>query len=232
MPQTMSVKMGADTVFVSGTVNGVDVPWQEYPEHIWRSTVERSDTGVYDVVITAWDELGRSKTYETTLHYGMYAITDRTQADVDRVYYLAGKWRRSSDGTPIWTGTEEELDEWNAGLRGCYNAEDMNRVGYLVRMISELLYEYGYIVVVNAKENWTMTDTPTETQCKAYLDNVQAIRDSIPVLPTTPMVPQSMDNLNYQKANNIEKILSDVYYLLQKMISAFSYSGELYSGEI
>lgn len=203
MPQTMSVKMGADTVFVSGTVNGVEVPWQEYPGHIWQTTVEKSPDGVYDLVLTAWDELGRSKTFSTTLRYGMYAITDRTLQD-----------------------------EINQTDKGYYNASDMNRVGYLVRMLSELLYEYGYIVVVNAKEDWTMMDTPTETQCKTYLDNVQEIRDSIPVFPTTPMVPQSMDNLNYQKANDIEKILSDVYYILQNISAAWFYSGDLFSGEI
>lgn len=48
-------------------------------------------------------------------------ITDRTQADVERVKALAAK------GFAAMTAAERA--EWLTGMKGAYNASDLNRVG-------------------------------------------------------------------------------------------------------
>lgn len=67
-------------------------------------------------------------------------IFDRTQADTDRAAYLIGKIQRGE------TLTEAEQAEYNAGLRGCYNITDLNRVEAKVRELAETLRSYGYSV--------------------------------------------------------------------------------------
>ena len=67
-------------------------------------------------------------------------IFDRTQADADRAAYLIGKIQRRK------MLTEAEQAEYNAGLRGCYNITDLNRVEVKVRELAETLRSYGYSV--------------------------------------------------------------------------------------
>ena len=67
-------------------------------------------------------------------------IFDRTQADADRAAYLIGKIQRRE------MLTEAEQAEYNAGLKGCYNIADLNRVEAKVRELAEALRSYGYSV--------------------------------------------------------------------------------------
>lgn len=77
MGQTVAVKLEAGIVYVTGTVNGVGTAWQKYQGAVWRTTVPRSETGAYEIVLTGWDELDRATTYRTTLRYGFAAVTGR-----------------------------------------------------------------------------------------------------------------------------------------------------------
>ena len=64
-------------------------------------------------------------------------ITDRTQADVNRVRELALKgWANLTDA---------EKAEWNAGMKGAYNATDLNRVTQAMDYINAELEGYGYV---------------------------------------------------------------------------------------
>ena len=155
----------------------------------------------------------------------MQLITDRVQDDVDRVSQLAA---RVSAGT----ATETEKTEWASGLKGAYNASDLNRVGASVAYVAGRLNGYGYAVTVNPKQDWTGSDIPTAGQMAAYLRDVDALRGAIAVMASTPPTPDSANNLTWQEANNIEQILLDVDELLTRMAAAWFYSGEIYAGEV
>lgn len=155
----------------------------------------------------------------------MQLITDRVQADVDRVAQLAA---RISAGT----ATAAEKTEWASSLKGAYNASDLNRVGAAVAYVAGRLNGYGYAVTVNPKQDWTGNDIPTAGQMAAYLRDVAALRGAIAVMDSTPPTPDSANNLTWQEANNIEQILLDVDELLTRMAAAWFYSGEIWSGEI
>lgn len=79
---------------------------------------------------------------------------------------------------------------------------------------------------------WSQYNAPTTAQMKQYLANVEALRRAIAVLPTTPATPESMELLDYIRANEIEQILADVDDLLKNMAAAWYYSGEVYCGEV
>lgn len=150
-------------------------------------------------------------------------ITNRTQADVDRVATLTA---RVSAGT----ATAAELAEWQSDLKGAYNASDLNRVGSAVAYVAGRLN--GYAVAVSPKQDWTVSDIPTAGQMASYLRDVAALRGAIAVMASTPPTPDSASGLTWREANNIEKILTDVDELLTRMAAAWFYSGDLYAGEV
>lgn len=72
-----------------------------------------------------------------------YLITDRTRADAERARYLTGLW---GPAPGQWRGTAEERAEWEAGLKGAYNAKDLNRVTLAASYLLTKLKEAGYRV--------------------------------------------------------------------------------------
>lgn len=154
-------------------------------------------------------------------------ITDRLQADVDRANYLTGLW----DPEKGWVGTPEELSEWMGGLKGAYNASDLNRVGEAVRYVADRLEGCGYLVQVAPKTDWTVEDIPTAAQLTAYLADVATLRGVLTVLPGNPEVPADMAGLTWREANDIEKILEDVDAVIDIMITTFVPCGEAICGE-
>lgn len=77
-------------------------------------------------------------------------ITDRTQRDVDRVNDL---------NTKGWLGmTDAEREEWSGGLKGSYNALDLNRVTSAMEYLVDRLKGFGYEVeYINPKEKRVVT---------------------------------------------------------------------------
>lgn len=144
-------------------------------------------------------------------------IFDRTEADVERVKTLALK---GVDGM-----SAAELTEWIAGMRGSYNATDLNRVGQAINYIAAELATYDISVTVNPKTDWAVTDIPTAAQLTAYLAEVSTIRSALPTPSNVPAVPNDMEYLTYQKANDIEQILYEIDLLVQNMIAVFVRSG-------
>lgn len=189
-------------------------------------------------------------------------IYDRTQADVDKVFTLKNK---------ILTGglsalTSEELTEYMAGMKGAYNYTDMNRVGQAVAYIAERMialpdelaayraekgvdddpiYEVPYdpsTVVVAAKTNWAMGDTPTQALAKAYLNNLVVLRKQLTLPAEAPVVPSTLDKLTYAVANDIEYLLylidrqlteveNDLYAKIDLTVAAYAYTNLCYCGE-
>ena len=152
-------------------------------------------------------------------------ITDRTQSDVTR-------WRTLHDKG--WDGmTEGEKVEWSAGVRGAYNATDLNRVG-------DLFGGFGFPMAITPKTDWTINDIPTSQDLENYLSNVAAMRSmmsNIPVYPSDwqapPETPETMQHLTYEQANDVERILTDINDLLLWVSNnlLWLFAGDGYAGE-
>lgn len=153
-------------------------------------------------------------------------VTDRTQSDVEYVQALAAKIAKG-------TATDAELAAWNsAALKGAYNYTDLNRVGFAMQYVAACLVEQGYVVSVSPKTDWVEEDTPTQSDMQRYLADLAVLRSTFAVLQSTPAVPADMEALTYTEANNIEKILEDIDYLLTNTVKGWLYSGEVFSGEV
>lgn len=116
--------------------------------------------------------------------------------------------------------------------KGTYNAEDLNRVGEAQAYLARRFRAYGYGVSIAPKVNWTMEDIPRQGDMDRYLADLRTLRGTLRMMETTPPVPGSMAGLTWEQANDIEKILADLEFLLNNMAAAWCYSGEIYAGEV
>ena len=135
-------------------------------------------------------------------------IFDRTAADVQRVKTLTGKLSAG-------TATEEEKAEWLAGMKGAYNAADLNRVGAAVVYLTERLYALGYTVPAVPKTDWQEGSFPTASAMEQYIENIHLLRDCV------PYAPGDAEKLTFQEANNIEEILHTLERVLLAMQEGF-----------
>ena len=223
---TLTATLPSDTLYVSGTVNGVATTWTNTEGQTWQTVAERSETDVYVVVLTIINQLGTASETQFTLYYGLHLVTDRAQTDVAYAQALAEK-------ISAGTATEAELAEWNAAsLKGSYNASDLNRVGAAMQYVADRLNGFGYAVSISPKADWLETDSPRQSDMEAYLFQLIVLRNAFAVMQSTPSVPLDMEELTVAEANNIEKILEDVDLLLTRAAQAWFYSGDVFSGEV
>ena len=136
-------------------------------------------------------------------------VTDRTQHHVTRLKQLRSiGWNNMS---------ESQRTEYRGyAAKGAYNYTDLNRVESAVAEISQLL---GLNLVVF--QSWAVNHIPHPGEeydgdvlaMDRYLNNVVAIRDACAALTNEefPPLPESMDKLTYEGANNIEKVLEIAY---------------------
>lgn len=179
-------------------------------------------------------------------------ITDRTQADQERVLELREKGLTGM--------TPAELAEFLAGMKGAYNATDLNRVKDAMEYIAERFRSYGVSITlkevmihhmvevymldsfgevildddgyetIDHIEEWDDTtwiewDIPTPAQLNVYLRNLKTLRFTLTVLPTTPTVPPDMEGFTWQDANDIERILLDIDDMLNLTAQSFRRCG-------
>lgn len=154
----------------------------------------------------------------------LYFVYDRTQADVDRVKYLNKKYLNR-------TITYEEMLEWDTGingkfgLKGVFNLADINRNEHNCQVIGGFL-----TTTVNTKE-WEYGEIPRVSDYTRIEENVTKIREALAVRDDTPNVPDRPFN-TFQKWNDIEHILHDVYDIYIRLKNSYYYCGtEIYAGE-
>ena len=112
-----------------------------------------------------------------------------------------------------------------------YNVTDLNRVGAAVEYVAGRFQVLGYDCPVSVKKDWSESDTPTASQMEVYRQNIVTLRRQIAVMQSTPETPDTIRQLNYIRANNIEQILMDLDQLITNIQKLWDYSGEIYAGE-
>ena len=222
MSEVIAVYLPGSTIYVSGTVNGVDVTWTNTEENVWQAIADKTPDGIYALHLTLVSTSGATSTVGMTLYASLNLITDRTLSDVQR-------WQELKDkGFANMTAAEKA--EWAAN-KGAYNSTDLNRVEAAVRMISEKLKELHIQVDVTTKSDWELTDLPTMSDMNRYLGNVKTLRNASSGLALAPQPPTSMVRLDYISANRIEETLLYINAWADGMKNSQKYAGEFYGGE-
>lgn len=115
-----------------------------------------------------------------------------------------------------------------------YEYSDLNRVESAVREIYEMFPELGISDALETKTNWgfpgnfTIAEWPVESQMVRYLGNVKRLKE---IFPSKIMLPETMDSLTWTGANNIEKLLQEVFARIRGIKQIYRYSGEMFAGE-
>lgn len=184
---------------------------------------------------------------------GVDMVTDRTQADVERAKALIKKTFANM--------SDDERQEFLAGLKGAYNYTDFNRVESAVDYLSDRLvnmpeelkklaeqinvnwnkafdvpYPPDLYKNVITKCDWSVSDVIDATSRKRYIENILLVLASFHV--TDNDLPYKLDGLNYSRANAIEKCLdalgekiSETEAEKKKIINGVA-SNWYYSGEL
>ncbi|MBQ8578613.1 MAG: hypothetical protein IJ449_11715 [Clostridia bacterium] len=145
-------------------------------------------------------------------------ITDRTQADVDRVKELHGKG---------WDAmTAEEQAEWEQPMKGAYNYTDLNRIyTALHTMCAELGSQYED----DMDTTWNAESFTTRGKMNIMLAAVRSVGDSCGFRKMALKIPLNMDGgFDYETANAIEKLLK----LCEETLESRARCGEIYCGEV
>jgi hypothetical protein len=159
-------------------------------------------------------------------------VFDRTLSDVER-------WRELRDKG--WDGmTEIERLEWMGEIRtnpsatkGMYSYVDLNRVESAVSLLATRLKKLGHENLdLTVKTDWTYEDDFWYSDMERYLNNISMLRGCGVVKWNTPLVPSISDKFDYEAANKIEKILSDIDEMTSKRVHSRYHVGELIAGEV
>lgn len=152
-------------------------------------------------------------------------IYDRTQDDVFHAAELNRKY-------VLGTITDEEKVEWLSDLKGALNASDMNRIeGNIAQLASDIAKEVAaFDASAVATKQWSVADLPRVSDFARIKDNVECVRGAWYVMPDTPDTPDTPYNY-YQKTNDIERILHDLYITYMATVKSYDYCGEFYAGE-
>ena len=106
-----------------------------------------------------------------------------------------------------------------------------------------LPYTESDVVVSALGTPWPVSFIPTEEYLSNYLQNVKTIRGLVPVGSNAPGLPETMEDLTVAGANAIEASLlaghnamkkeeDRIKGMIDKTAAAWSYSGEIFSGEV
>lgn len=109
----------------------------------------------------------------------MNLIYDRTAEDVERALALAKK-------AEAGTLTDAEKTEWLAGMKGCYNAADLNRVEAAVKQLAAELNAAGYAVEVGN----THTKLPAGYTELEYIQSSGTQYIDTEVVPSTTLIAE------------------------------------------
>ena len=146
-------------------------------------------------------------------------IFDRSLSDVEKLQNFLSRGYKNL--------TNAEQTQWlNENFKGALNISDLNRIEQNMVVLANLLE-----LTITSK-TWAETDIPTNTDFVRIRNNLLSIRNKAEtqnmIYESTPQVPDLPFN-HYQKINDIEKIISDVYSLFT--IRFYYCDSELYCGE-
>lgn len=127
-----------------------------------------------------------------------------------------------------------ESDVLLGNSKGVYSYADLNRVESAAAMIAEQITELGFALQLQTKTDWDLPENfsawnwPVESQMRRYLQNIADIKRLFVI---STQIPETMDKLDWNGANNIEIVLQIAFSRITGIKQSYRYSGEIYAGE-
>lgn len=123
-------------------------------------------------------------------------------------------------------------DVRNNTNKGNYNASDLNRIESWCKYLSEVLNDNGYYTNIETYTDWEigLGKENMTSHINRIKTNLETLKEKFYTLKSTPTTDTSKTSINYIDANDMEKILFDIDYLIVKLQENFKYSNTFYSG--
>lgn len=115
-----------------------------------------------------------------------------------------------------------QLDIQNKTNKGYYNYNDLNRIESWCEYLTNLLTAYSYPVSIKTKNNWNMLDFPASSEMERIRQNVNRLKGAY---FSFTQIPENLEYMTIEKANDIEKILFEIDKILADMENNLIYCG-------
>jgi hypothetical protein len=122
----------------------------------------------------------------------------------------------------VYDRTQADVDAGNS--KGFWNISDINRVESKEKEIAD------YLGITITYKTWSLGDLISLGDIQTILNDIQRMRNAWHTASDTPATP-TPNGWDYASANNIEKILSDMYDFVLSVQSDFIYSDQIHSGQ-
>ena len=131
------------------------------------------------------------------------------------------------------------LDDWKMWLR--QQAENDTPLTIVMKIVpilqnlsgqqmDEVAEQIG-LRIEPIKTDWTERDIPTQAHMEKYLGNLQSISDAVKMYRPDLQIPATMKNLDYNGANQIEKLLEQTNIAINRIKQSYRmFSGRHVSG--
>lgn len=129
-------------------------------------------------------------------------------------------------GNLIFDRTQLDID--NDTEKGQYTHTDLNRVESWCKYIADVLNGYNYYVSIDAKTNWKESDYHWSEDLERIRNNVNRLKQAY---FSFTQIPANLEYMTIEKANDIEKILHEIDYVLRCMENNFVYCGVAVCGQ-
>ena len=141
-------------------------------------------------------------------------IFDRTDEDLE----VAKNYIRNNEPLP------------SDNLRYSWDCRALNRTEEAMEYVNEIFKELGYFRNMEFKTDW-FADEITPKQVERYISNLRTLRNFLVMSSSTPTVPNTINGMTIERANEIEKIIYDIDILLEKLLKSFRYVNDVYCNE-
>lgn len=153
-------------------------------------------------------------------------IFDRTESDL-------AEWRRIRETIMRYGGISNlpssDRTTWSNGMKCCYNAADINRIGEAILYLQTLFEAIDVPVSGTVTTNWTDSQRLTPQDVENILAMVEEIRSGVSM--NSEYTPSDLNPLTLDKMNRIERILYKGEGSYQSVLDNTIYSDEMYCGE-
>lgn len=201
MNEQVSVSLGLDISYVYGTVNGVEATFTLTAPGVWSATVPKASDNKYVVVITAYNNLGTSATYNTT------------------IYKLDGLLTLKLDWTKDDYYNAEDLNRVEANTQ------------YLADLLSSFRAPKVILgTVVVDRDNTTIEFYDSLNRLEGNVQSICNNFYTPPNFQGTNTNWRSGQYFDFKEATRLENNLLLLFYLIQNTINAFVYCNQYTCG--
>ena len=133
-----------------------------------------------------------------------------------------------------WIVDRTQADIMLGNGKGYYTYRDLNRVEQGVQELYLLAEKLDVHLPISVKLDWGQSNLfsvehwPVESQLRRYMENVRMISNAF---CAAVQLPNTMENLTWEGANQIERALYQAEQQIQGILMTIRFSGEFFAGE-